>query len=140
MSYLSPRLRSVYFLGDGLLFDEIITTILASQAEIRVTKRVYVNADVFLTDVSWYQPDVILLNETDRFNYKHVRRLLPELSLIPNLRIIAVSLKSNNVKIFDQTADQTNRWLRMPYTIKRLTDWKELLDLVAGKQLLGMRR
>ena len=89
----------------------------------------------FLTDVSLCRPDVILLNEIDQINCTRMLALLSQISMVADLRVIAMSLKNNNIKIFDQPADQRNRQTGVSYTIKNIADWNELFDFVRGKAI-----
>ena len=136
MSYSSGLPRSVYILGDGLLFDEIIAHMLISDASLRVIRRVFVDDATFLTDVNWCHPDVIVLNETDLFSCKRMLALLHQISLATDLRVIVMSLNNNSIDIFDQPADQMNKWAGVPYTLMETGGWNEIFDLVGGRQLL----
>ena len=136
MSYLVPWQRSVYLLGDGFLFDEIITHMLTSDSNVRVIRRVYEDQTAFQTDVSWLQPDVIVLIETDRLNCHALLALLSDVSLIADVRVIAMSLKSNLIKIVDQPADPVDSWAGAAYTLKQVVDWNDVFDLVGGRQLV----
>lgn len=138
MSYLSPSPRSVYILGDGLLFDEIIAHMLSSNANLRVINRVYIDEGSFLSDLNWYHPDVIFLNETDRFNGKRILALLSQITLTVKLRVIVMSLNNNNIHIYDRPANQKGRGRGVPYTLKEIANWNEMFDLIDGKQLLDV--
>lgn len=127
---LSP---TVYNLGSGLLFDEIIAYMLTSDRRLRVINRVYAGESALLSDVSLCHPDVILLNETDQLSGKHLLALLSQISLTPHLRVIVLSLDSTNVHIFDQRANQLNRQAEIPHTVKKITDWNELFEIVCRR-------
>jgi hypothetical protein len=136
----SPFSPTVYVPGTGLLFDEIIRHMLISDSRLRVIHRVYAGESAFLTDVGLCHPDVILLNETDLLTGKRMLALLSQILLTTKLRVIVVSLDSNNVHIFDQPADPMNRQIGIPHTIKKITDWDELFDLVEESPKLDTAR
>jgi|SRR5215216_28870 len=106
MSHLSHWLRRVYILGEGLLFDEIIAHMLASDSNLRLIRRVYMEDAGFLTDVSWLHPEVILLNGIERFTCTRMLALLFQISLATDLRVITISLKNNDINIFASGPDE----------------------------------
>jgi hypothetical protein len=137
MSYSPPLSRCVYILGDGLLFDEIIAHMLTSITCLRVISRVYDSETVFLTDVDLHQPDVILLNESELFDFEQILASLLKVSLTTDLRVILVGLNDNIINIYDLPACQKNRWSAVPPVRMVITSSNELLDLVGGRQLIA---
>jgi hypothetical protein len=135
MSYLSLVPRSVYLLGDGLLFDEIIAHMLTSAANLRVITQAYAGESVLLADIYEYRPDVILLNETDRFGCEEMLELLPRMPLVADLRVIVISLTHESIRIWDQPAGWNNKSTGVSNTLQGVENWNALLDLVDGKQL-----
>jgi hypothetical protein len=127
--------RSVYVLGDGLLFDEIIANMLTSDARLRVIRGFYVEDAAFLTLVCLCQPEVILLNESDLLRCERIRTVLPQISPAADLRVIVIRPDNNFVHIFDWGARQANRRTGATLTLKRITGWNEMLDLVGGRRL-----
>ena len=138
MAYMSPLPRSVYILGDGKLFDDIIANMLTSVPNLRVIKRVYASDAAFLTEVNGYRPDVILLTETNQFSIEQMLILLSRMPRTTDLRIIVRSVEHKNVQILDRPAGWKNHWNGVPHTLQGVDNWNELLDLVAGKQLRGV--
>ena len=136
MSYISHLPRTVYALGDGLLFDDIIVHMLSTNPNLRVIHRVYSNESSFVTDLSSSCPDVIMLNESDRFSRKRIIALLSPVSLRADVRVIAMSLDDNKVHIYDQPADPMNRQVRVLHSLMAVSGWDELFDLIGGKELL----
>jgi hypothetical protein len=135
MAYRSALPRSVYILGDGLLFDDIIAHMLTSVSNLRVIQRVYTDDNLILTDVNEYHPDVILLTETNRFSVEQILVLLLKMPRVTDLRIIVMSVMHNNVQILDRSAVRNNTWADIPHAIQEIDDWNDLFDLVAGRQL-----
>ena len=135
MAYESPVPRRVYILGDGLLFDEIIVHMLASATNLRVIKRIYAGESALAAEVKAYQPDVVLLAETDRYNSEQMLGILSQLSLETDLRILVMSMKHGEIRILDRPATGDNRWFGFPYAIQGVENWNELFDLIAGKQV-----
>jgi hypothetical protein len=105
---------------------------LSYDPQMRVINRVYGNEASFLTDLSAYCPDVILLNETHLFSRKRILALLPQVSLSSGLRVIVINLANNNVHIFDHPGNQMNRQDGVQYVLTQPTDWNELFDLIGG--------
>ena len=140
MSHFSPLPRTVYILGDGLLFDEVITHMLSSNAAIRVINRVYGHPVSFLIDVGSYHPDVILLNETAGFNGNGMLSLLAQISLPKDLRVILISLDDNKIQIVDRPADSTKGDRGISHTDMQITNWDEMLRLISRGQLLEFGR
>jgi hypothetical protein len=134
MLCISPLPRSVYLLGDGMLFDEIIANMLTSVANLRVIKRVYDGESAFMTDVSGCRPDVILLTETDRYDSEEMLTLLSRMPLSDDLRIIVLSMKHENVQILDRPARWQHHRAGVSHTLLDMDDWDELFDLVTGKR------
>jgi hypothetical protein len=135
MPYSPPLLRSVYILGDGMLFDEIIAHMLTSVANLRVIRQVYKGDALFLTEVSGYCPDVILLTETDRFSTEQMLNLLSRMPVASDLRIIVMSMKHRNIQILDRPARGNHARVGGRNILQNLDNWNEVLDLVTGKQL-----
>jgi hypothetical protein len=135
MSYLSRFSRSVYVLGDGLLFDEVITHMLVSDARLRVIRSRYAGDAAFLTDVSLSQPDVVLMTETQLFSCDRILALLSQISREADLKVIFVKHDNNFIQIFDLPAGRTHPRTGVTPTLKRITSWNELLDLIEGKPL-----
>jgi hypothetical protein len=135
MPYSSPLLRSVYILGDGMLFEDIIAHMLTSVANLRVIQQVYKGEALFLTEVSGYCPDVILLTETDRFSTEQMLNLLSRMPLVSDLRIIVMSMKHGNIQILDRPVGGNHAWVGDRNILQNIDDWNEVFDLVTGKQL-----
>jgi hypothetical protein len=136
MSHPSSLPRSVYILGDGLLFNEIIANMLTSDTSLRVIRSIYVDEAAFLTDVSLSRPDVILLSESHLFRCERMLALLSQISLAASLRVILIRHDINFIDIFDLPADRTNRRPGVTRTLKRIMGWNELLDLIGGRPFL----
>jgi hypothetical protein len=137
MAYSTPLSRCVYILGDGLLFDEIITHMLTLDTRLRVISRIYDGEAVFLTDVNLHQPDVILLNESELFDFEQILPSLLKVSLTTELRVILVGLNDNIISIYDLPACKANRRSAVPPVRRVITSSNELLDLVGGRQLIA---
>ncbi|HEU0294843.1 MAG TPA: hypothetical protein VFR47_19025 [Anaerolineales bacterium] len=142
MSYPSSVQRSVYVLGDGLLFDEIIANMLTSEAGLRVIRSVYIDDAAFLTDVSLSRPDVILLSESHLYRCERFLALLSQISLPARLRVLLIKHDNNFIDIFDLPADRTYWGAGVTRTLKRIMGWNELLDLIGGRpfSLVGFDR
>jgi hypothetical protein len=134
MSNSSPLSPCVYILGDGLLFDEIITHMLTLDTRLRVISRIYAGEAVFLTDVNLHQPDVILLNESELFDLEQILTWLSKISLTTDLRVILMGLNDNIISIYDLPACKANRWSAVPPVRMVITSSNELLDLVGGRE------
>jgi hypothetical protein len=135
MPNLYPSPRSVYILGDGLLFDDLIAQMLVPADNLRVIKRIYSGEATFVTDVNKWSPNVIFLNESARFNCEKLIALLSRIPLTRDLRIIIISLNHENIRILDQPAGTTAAGSVVLHIIPGIKDRNELLDLVTGKQL-----
>jgi hypothetical protein len=135
MPYSSPLPRCVYILGDGLLFDEIITHMLILNTRLRVISRVYHGEAVFLTEVNLHQPDVILLNQSELFDFDQILALLSTVSLTTDLRVIRLGMNDNMISIYDLPACQKSRWSAVHPVRRVIASSNELLDLVGGRQV-----
>ena len=134
MTYVSPLPRSVYILGNGLLFDEILAHMLASITDLRIIKRIYVGESAFLSDVNECHPDVILLTETDLYSNEQILSLLSQLSLPVDLRVIVVSMEHKNIQILDRPAGWDHTRAGVSHILLGMDNWNELFDLVTGKR------
>lgn len=136
MSPISHLPRTVYVLGDGLLFDDIILCMLSFDPKVQVIHKVYNDAASFPAELSLYPPDVILLNETHRFDRNRLLALLSQVSPTANLRVIVMSLDDNKVHIYDQPADPMSRQAGVLHGLMAVSSWDELFDLIRGRQLI----
>lgn len=136
MPYPASVPRSVYVLGDGMLFDEIIANMLRSDTRLRVIRGPYVEDAAFLTLVCLCQPDLILLNELDLLRCERIRTVLLQISPAADLRVIVIRPDNNFVHIFDWGASQASRRTGATLTFKRITGWDEMLDLIGGRRLV----
>jgi hypothetical protein len=134
MSDTSPFLRSVYILGDGMLFDDIIAHMLSSVGNLRVIKRVYQGESAFVIDVNKYRPDVILLTETDRYSGEQMLSLPSQMQLSADLRVIVISMEHKNIQILDRPAGWGQISAGVSHTLLDIDNWNDLLDLVTGKR------
>lgn len=122
-------MRLVYLRGDGLLFDEILVHMLSLEPGLRVISRVYSNDTAFIDDFHIYQPDIILVNQSELFNLDELLQLLA-LDLINfKWRVIVIRLEDDNVNILDKLSTRGN--LEKYNKITRvISTWKELVNLV----------
>ena len=139
MAYESPLPRSVYILGDGLLFDDIIAHMLASATRLRVIKRVFASESLFVSEVLGCRPDVVVVAEPGRYSTDKILGLLSQVPYPTELRIIVMSMEHEIIKILDRPAGRNRERAGGPYTIHGLADWNALIDLVSGKQVQAVQ-
>jgi hypothetical protein len=135
MSYPPPLSRCIYTLGDGLLFDEIVTHWLTVNTRLRVISRIYAGEAGFLADVILHQPDVILLMESKLFDFEQIVAWLSRISLKTDLRVILVGMNDNIINLYDFTDFEANRRATIPHVRLEIANWNEFLDLVSDRQL-----
>jgi hypothetical protein len=134
MLYKNSMTRSVYILGDGLLFDNIIEHMLASLTEIRVIKRNYTGEAALVDDVRGCRPDVVMLSETKRYNSEQILEVLSRMPLPVDLRVIVMSMQHMNIQILDRPAGWTLSRSGVAHTLLEIDEWDELFDLVTGER------
>ena len=92
-----PRPWRVLIVGTGTLLEEGVKSLLAHEADIRVSEIVYASESTFIQDVPGMNPDVIVFHETGPLNSGRIFELLKAIPEMGTLRVII--LRSSNATI-----------------------------------------
>lgn len=94
--------KRVFIVGNGSLFDEGITELLARGTSLRVSHMVYSDDIAFLNIIKMDQPDVILVCESDTLD---TERILDSISIDPimiGLCIFVVRLSNPVIDVYER--------------------------------------
>jgi chemotaxis response regulator CheB len=94
---MKPRLWQVLIIGTGSLLEQAVESLLASQADIRVSEVVFAREDTLIQAVLDMHPDVIVFHENGLLNSDRIFDLLRALPEMETLRVII--LRSSNATI-----------------------------------------
>ena len=87
----------VLIVGTGTLLEQGVESLLAHEADIRVSEIIYTSESTFIQDVLSMNPDVIVFHETGPLNSDRIFELLKAIPETGTLRVII--LRSSNAKI-----------------------------------------
>ena len=90
----------VLIVGVGTLLDFSVITLLTNKSDLLVADVTYRGGDEFLQKVIDFQPDVLLICESDEFRAATIIDLLDRYGVMASYRVIVTRLNSNTVDVF----------------------------------------
>lgn len=100
---LPPNLssRRVFIAGENFLFEEGLSHLLTTKADVQVSREKYTDDRRILECLVQYQPDIILLAESEVLSASHLLKILYPLQFLASLSVIVVRIESNLVDMYD---------------------------------------
>ncbi len=104
MSQSKLTQQRVFIVGNGSLFDDGVTRLLAHKTNLSVSRVTYFNDLAFLDDFKSDLPDVILICESGSLEAAHIFDLVSSHSTVTGFRIVVIRLHNNVIDIYARPA------------------------------------
>jgi len=124
--------QRVFIVGDGSLFDEGITHLLAYETDLLVSHATYSKDLAFLNMIKSDQPDVILVSETGSLDSAHIIDSVLSYPIVIGLCIVVVRLYNNVIDVYEGPTFAAGKASRKPRRIIARTG-DDLLNTVRRK-------
>jgi hypothetical protein len=94
--------QHILIIGDGSIFDEGVTNLMAQGVNMPVSHVTYSDDLVFLNSIETTRPDIILVNESGPLVSERILDLISSHSMMMTLLIIIVRLGNSTIDVYDQ--------------------------------------
>ncbi len=116
MALRNKQLRRVLIVGTGTLLEQGVESLLAHEADIRVSEMMYTHEDTFIQDVLKAKPNVIVFHETGLFNADRIFELLKAVPEMEALRVIILRTTNATIDFYEKrivNATQTRDFINL---------------------------
>jgi len=120
MALRNKQLRRVLIVGTGTLLEQGVESLLAHEADIRVSEMVFTHEDTFIHDVLRVRPNVIVFHETGPLNSDRIFELLKAIPEIETLRVIILRATNATIDFYEKR-------------IVNATQTQDFINLVCGR-------